>query len=64
MTDTDAKWKAMLERERGQPVDESRGEWRCNCPPDPKFDTSVNPAYVARCDKCGASRPAPTGGGK
>ncbi len=33
------------------------GEWRCGCPYDPTFDTSMNPYYVSRCARCGESRP-------
>jgi hypothetical protein len=40
-----------------QPVDYSKGEWRCNCRPDPEFDTSINPKYVSKCNKCGSMRP-------
>lgn len=41
----------------GRPVDEAIGEWRCACAPDPIFDTSINPAYVQRCARCGIARP-------
>lgn len=46
----------------GVHVDESKGEWRCRCPPDPHFDTSVNLACFAACGKCGARRPERRGG--
>jgi hypothetical protein len=39
------------------PIDPSKGEWRCRCPSDPSFDTSANPSFVKRCDRCGAERP-------
>lgn len=42
------------------PIDKSKGEWRCRCPSDPKFDTSASPSYVSACAKCGASRPPRT----
>lgn len=38
-------------------VESTDGEWRCDCPRDPKFDTSINPAFVKACGKCGKSRP-------
>lgn len=38
-------------------VDETKGEWRCCCPSNPEFDTSINPSCFARCNKCGVSRP-------
>lgn len=38
--------------------DENKGEWRCRCTQsDPFFDTSVNAAFVTRCNKCGTNRP-------
>lgn len=43
--------------------DTTKGEWRCRCTPDPKFDTSINPACVKRCGTCGAERPASTAEG-
>lgn len=33
------------------------GEWRCRCPSDPAYDTSVNPPYVSACTRCGERRP-------
>lgn len=39
------------------PIDASKGEWRCRCPSDPKFDTSANPSYFSHCNKCGTDRP-------
>jgi hypothetical protein len=44
-------------RKKSIPIDSSVGEWRCRCKPDSNFDTSANPAYVSRCDRCGAERP-------
>lgn len=41
------------------PIDPDAGEWRCRCPPDPHFDTSVNMRCFSRCTKCGTDRPAP-----
>lgn len=32
-------------------------EWRCLCKPDPSFDKSKNPRWVAECGVCGAHRP-------
>ena len=41
-----------------QPIVEYRkGEWRCECPGNIVYDTSINPAFVAECGKCGAHRP-------
>jgi len=40
-------------------VDAAAGEWRCRCPSDPEFDTSVNPSFFKRCGKCGMKRPKP-----
>lgn len=39
------------------PIDVSKGEWRCRCPPDPEFDTSANPSCFSRCTRCDTSRP-------
>lgn len=36
---------------------ETEGEWRCRCPYNQEFDTSINPSYVKACGKCGATRP-------
>jgi hypothetical protein len=44
---------------KGWPVNAAKGEWRCRCEPDPKYDTSINPSYFVRCTKCGAERPTP-----
>lgn len=41
----------------GLSVDASKGEWRCKCPPDRRFDTSVNLACFSACAACGARRP-------
>ena len=40
-------------------VDAAAGEWRCRCPSDPEFDTSVNPSFFKACGRCGAKRPKP-----
>ncbi len=40
-----------------QPLDESKGEWRCKCTPNFNFDKSVNPSCVSSCLLCGAHRP-------
>jgi len=40
-------------------VNAEAGEWRCRCPSDPEFDTSVNKIFIKRCGKCGMKRPKP-----
>lgn len=37
------------------PLDDSRGEWRCWCPPE--WGTSVNQSFMSKCARCGALRP-------
>jgi uncharacterized protein (DUF983 family) len=45
----------------GQPVDKEAGEWRCQCSPCKTFDTSVNPVWVAKCNRCGMRREEASG---
>jgi hypothetical protein len=56
------EWFAERAAPTRVPIDESKGEWRCRCPSSPTFDTSANPRFVKRCDRCGAERPAREGG--
>lgn len=43
--------------ERGEPYCDPRiGEWRCLCPPHPRFDTSINMSSFSACGTCGAKR--------
>lgn len=53
-----AELEAEVRRLKGPTVDKENGEWRCRCPSDPSFDKSINPAFVKRCNLCGAERPA------
>lgn len=48
----------------GPLVDLTRGEWRCKCPRDLEYDTSINPEYVRACGRCGAERPCPRQAGR
>ena len=32
-------------------------EWRCECPYNKDYDTSINPSFFSECSKCGCKRP-------
>lgn len=50
-------YPTMPRMQRSPTVDAFKGEWRCRCPSDPTFDTSINPRCFKACAKCGAERP-------
>lgn len=57
LMDTIARLGKAPEPERLVGRWESPSEWRCGCPGNREFDTSMNIAAFKSCDRCGYERP-------